>query len=83
MYDLGVRAELAGIQLDDHGAVVTTSITERLVSIDPELLRAVPETIAVAYGSAKAAAVQAALRGGFVTSLVTHTGLASELLKRA
>ncbi len=82
MYDLGVRAELAGIQLDEHGAVVTTSITERLVSIDAELLRAVPDTIAVAYGSAKAAAVQAAMRGGFVTSLVTHTGLASELLKR-
>ena len=82
MYDLGVRAELAGIQLDEHGAVVTTSITERLVSIDPELLRAVPDTIAVAYGSAKAAAVQAAIRGGFVTRLVTHSGLASELLKR-
>lgn len=82
MYDLGVRAELAGIQLDEHGAVVATSITERLVSIDAELLRAVPDTIGVAYGSAKAEAVQAALRGGFVTSLVTHTGLASELLKR-
>jgi len=82
MYDLGVRGELAGIQFDEHGSVVTTSITERLIGIDAEHLRAVPDTIGVAYGSAKAAAVKAAMRGGFITSLVTHTGLASELLER-
>lgn len=81
-YDLGVRADVSGIQLDGEGRVVTTSLTDRLIGIDAEQLRAVPDVIAVAYGPSKAAAVHAAMHGGFVTSLVTHTGMASELLSR-
>jgi DNA-binding transcriptional regulator LsrR (DeoR family) len=80
MYDLGVRAELCGIQLDAEGNTVTTALTERLIGIDAEGLRAVPEVIAIAYGTPKAQAVRAALRGGLVTSLVTHRGMAWELL---
>jgi DNA-binding transcriptional regulator LsrR (DeoR family) len=83
MYDLGVRAELCGIQLDAGGAAVTTALTERLVGIDAAQLRSVPEVIAIVYGTAKAGAVHAAVRGGFVTSLVTHAAMASELLERA
>jgi DNA-binding transcriptional regulator LsrR (DeoR family) len=80
MYDSGVRAELSGIQLDGEGNVVETALTERLVGIGAEQLRAVPDVIAIVYGAAKAPAVRAALRGGFVTSLVTHAALAGELL---
>jgi DNA-binding transcriptional regulator LsrR (DeoR family) len=40
----------------------------------------VPDVIAVAYGSAKVDAVDAGIRGGFITSLVTHTAMARELL---
>jgi DNA-binding transcriptional regulator LsrR (DeoR family) len=83
MYDLGVRAELCGIQLDDEGNIVTTALTERLIGIDAEGLRAIPEVIAIAYGAPKAPAVRAALRGGFATSLVTHRGMAWELLELA
>jgi DNA-binding transcriptional regulator LsrR (DeoR family) len=83
MHELGVRAELCGIQLDAEGNPVTTALTDRLVGINAEQLRAIPDVIAIAYGSRKADAVRAALRGGFVTSLVTHTGLASRLLERA
>jgi DNA-binding transcriptional regulator LsrR (DeoR family) len=43
----------------------------------------VPEVIAFVYGSGKAGAVEAAVRGGIATSLVTHTSLANELLARA
>jgi DNA-binding transcriptional regulator LsrR (DeoR family) len=80
MYDSGVRAELSGIQLDGDGNVVVTALTERLIGISADELRAVPDVIAIAYGRAKAPAARAALRGGFITSLVTHTALASELL---
>jgi DNA-binding transcriptional regulator LsrR (DeoR family) len=81
MYDLGVRAELCGIQIDDDGELVTTALTERLIGIDAAQLRAIPEVIAIVYGAAKAHAVRAAMRGGFVTSLVTHTGMAHALLE--
>jgi DNA-binding transcriptional regulator LsrR (DeoR family) len=80
MYDLGVRGELCGIQLDAEGNAVTTALTERLIGIDAEGLRAVPEVIAIAYGVPKAHAVRAALRGGFATSLITHRAMAWELL---
>jgi DNA-binding transcriptional regulator LsrR (DeoR family) len=83
MYDRGVRGELSGIQLDAEGNPVTTSLTPRLIAIDAQQLHDVPEVIGLVYGTAKADAVRAALRGGFLTSLVTHSGMARALLQRA
>jgi DNA-binding transcriptional regulator LsrR (DeoR family) len=79
--ELGVCAEIGGVQLDAEGRPVATSLTERLISIDAERLRAVDDVIGLVYGAEKAAAVRAALRGGFVTSLVTHGAMARALLE--
>jgi DNA-binding transcriptional regulator LsrR (DeoR family) len=79
----GVCGELSGVQFDEHGAPVVTSLTDRLIGIDAQRLHAVPEVIAIAYGAPKAAAVRAAIRGGFVTSLVTHTAMGHALLELA
>ena len=78
---LGVRAELGGIQLDADGQVVNTELSERIICIGADALRAVPEIVAIAYGDAKAPAVRAAIRGEFVSTLVTHASLARELLE--
>jgi DNA-binding transcriptional regulator LsrR (DeoR family) len=83
IYDLGVRSELSGVQLDAEGNPVETSLTARLIAIDAQQLRDVPEVLGIVYGVAKAGAVRAALRGGFVTSLVTHAGMARRLLEVA
>jgi DNA-binding transcriptional regulator LsrR (DeoR family) len=83
MFELGVRAEVSSIQVDADGRHVETSLSERLVGIGAEQLEAIADVIAIVYGSQKAAAVYAALRSDFVTSAVTHTALASELLERA
>ena len=83
MHDLGVRAEVGGIQLGADGAVITTPLTERLIGIDARRLLAVPDVIGLVYGPAKADAVRAAVRGGLVTSLVTHGSMARALLDRA
>jgi DNA-binding transcriptional regulator LsrR (DeoR family) len=83
IYDLGVRSELSGVQIDGEGNPVTTPLTDRLIGIDAQQLHAVPDVIAVAYGTAKVDAVHAGIRGRFITSLVTHTGMASGLLQRA
>jgi DNA-binding transcriptional regulator LsrR (DeoR family) len=58
-HELGVRAEISSIQIDAEGRPVTTSLTERLVGIGAEQLRAVPDVIAIVYGAQKAAAVHA------------------------
>ena len=78
--DKGVCAEIGGVQLDAEGRPVATSLTERLISIDAERLRAVDDVIGLVYGAEKAGAVRAALQGGFVTSLVTHGAMARALL---
>jgi DNA-binding transcriptional regulator LsrR (DeoR family) len=78
----GVRGELSGVQFDARGAPVETDLTDRLIGIDAERLHAVPEVIAIAYGLPKVAAVAAAVRGGFVSSLVTHAAMGRALLER-
>lgn len=83
IYDLGVRAELSGVQIDADGCPVETPLTDRLIGISAEQLHAVPDVIAVAYGTAKIDAVHAGIRGGFINSVVTHTAMASGLLQRA
>ena len=40
-----------------------------------------PDVIAVAYGTAKIDAVEAGIRGGYINSVVTHTAMASGLLR--
>src|SRR4051812_7823861 len=83
IYDLGVRGELSGVQIDGQGNPVTTPLTDRVIGIDAPGMHAVPDVIAVAYGTAKTDAVHAGIRGGFIKSLVTHTAMASGLLERA
>jgi DNA-binding transcriptional regulator LsrR (DeoR family) len=78
---LGVCAEVCGIQIDADGRTMETALSKRIIGISPEQLRAVPEIIATAYGSAKAEAVRAVVRAGFATSLVTHASLAQRLLE--
>jgi DNA-binding transcriptional regulator LsrR (DeoR family) len=43
-------------------------------------LERIPFVLSVAYDPAKSPAVRAAIRGGFVHGLVTHTSLAQALL---
>ena len=80
-YELGVRGEIGGVQFDADGQPVTTSLTDRLIGIDAERLRAIDDVVGLVYGAEKAEAVRAALRGGFVTSLVTHGTMARALLE--
>jgi DNA-binding transcriptional regulator LsrR (DeoR family) len=46
-------------------------------------LERIPFVLAAAYGVAKSPAVHAAIRGGLVHGLVTHTSLARSLLSLA
>ena len=81
LHGLGTCAESSGAFLTLDGAPVHSPVTERMIAIGAEQLRAIPEVIALPYGVGKATAVRAALRGGVVTSLVTHTSLAQALLE--
>lgn len=77
---LGVRADVSGVLLDAAGTAVEAPLTERMLCIGAAQLRRIPEVIGIVYGVEKAAAAGAAIRGGYVSGLVTHTGIARALL---
>jgi len=81
--EAGVCAEVSGVLIDDEGHPVTAPLTERMIGITAAQMRAVPEVIGIVYGLAKARAVLAAVRGGYVYSLVTHSTLATALIDAA
>jgi DNA-binding transcriptional regulator LsrR (DeoR family) len=83
MARLGVCAEMAGVFLGEDGKPVQTALDSRMIVTPGPQLAKIPCVIAVAYGLPKFAAVQAALHGGMIHGLVTHTSLARALLGRA
>lgn len=81
--ECGVRADLSGVLLDGQGVPVETPVSRRIIGISAAQLRRVPEVIGVAYGLDKVPAAAAGIRGGYLTSLVTHTEFAQRLLDDA
>lgn len=77
----GVLADLSGVLIGADGAAVQSSLTERIVAISAEQLKEVPTVIALAYGTGKVSAALAALKGGYLQGLVTHTDFALGLLE--
>ena len=80
---LGVCAEVAGVFLGQDGRSVSTPLDRRMIVTPGPALERIPFVLAVAYGVAKSPAVCAAIRGGLVHGLVTHSRLARTLLSLA
>lgn len=83
MAALGVRAELAGVFIGADGRPLATPLDNRMIVTPASLFTQIPFILAVAYDAGKSAAVRAAIRGGLVHGLVTHTSLARSLLRLA
>ena len=76
----GVRADISGILLGADGVPVRTALTQRMIGITAEQLLAIPEVIAIAYGTSKTEALRLAIQSGLVDGVVTHTAVARGLL---
>jgi DNA-binding transcriptional regulator LsrR (DeoR family) len=76
----GVCGEIAGVLIDADGRAAKSDLSERMIGVSATQLRAIPEVIGLAYSVARSPAVQAAIRGGFIKSLVTHPSLALALV---
>jgi DNA-binding transcriptional regulator LsrR (DeoR family) len=76
---LGVRAELAGVFIGGGGPIATPLDSRMIVTPAPQFTK-IPLVLGVAYDAAKSPAVLAAIRGGLVHGIVTHTSLARSLL---
>ncbi|TDD66449.1 transcriptional regulator [Jiangella aurantiaca] len=79
----GAVGESGGRLFDARGRDVTGDFDERVVGVTLQELRDTPVVIAIAYGARRAEAALAAVRGGFVTTLVTDAALARRVLELA
>ncbi|MDB6182650.1 bifunctional sugar-binding transcriptional regulator/dihydroxyacetone kinase subunit DhaK [Paracoccus fistulariae] len=71
---------IAGRMISATGARVDGPLEERTIGMDLDTIRKVPERLAVAGGMDKVQAILAALRGGYVTALVTDADTARAIL---
>ena len=75
----GIVGEICSTLYRDDGSVVK-DLEPRAMAVDSERLRRIKELILIAGGAQKARAVQAAVRAGLGTVLVTDSSLAHALL---
>lgn len=67
--------------IDKDGQLVTSDIEEKLVGIGLEKVKSFDNVIGVAAGKNKISAIRAALKGGYINTLVTDEKTAKELIK--
>ena len=80
----GVHADVSGGLLSSDGSAIQAPLTARMIGIQAAQLRSIPEVIGLCYGQdEKARAVRAAIVGGYVSSMVTHTTFARALVDSA
>lgn len=72
--------DILGYFVDKDGHVLNGSIHDRLISTPPDLLATFPNVIAVAGGTAKAEAIDAALKTGCIDILITDEDTAKAIL---
>jgi DNA-binding transcriptional regulator LsrR (DeoR family) len=71
---VGVRADLCSTLIDDAGQVVSSPLDQVCLALNTKQLRRIPEIVGIADGLEKADAILAALRGNWLTTLVTDAG---------
>jgi DNA-binding transcriptional regulator LsrR (DeoR family) len=78
----GAVAELCTTLIDGKGRIISSPLSDRLISISATQLAAVPTVLAVAGGPSKHHAIAAALTSGIINALVTDINTAHYLLQR-
>lgn len=78
--DRGAVGDVCFHFLDGAGNPCLEESSRKVVGITLEQLKTIPETVGVATGAGKAAGVAAALRGGYLNTLVCDQALAETLL---
>ncbi|PRX43682.1 DNA-binding transcriptional regulator LsrR (DeoR family) [Prauserella shujinwangii] len=79
----GAKAEVAARLYDAEGNPLSTGLAHHVLAISAEDLHRVPEVIALGYSPPKAEAVDAVLRSGMVSTLITDAETAALTLELA
>ena len=78
---LDAVAELCGRYVDAHGREVNHPLRKRVLSIDLDVLRSIPEVIVITSGSHRGPSTHAVLASGLAKSVVMDSGCAEAVLK--
>ena len=76
----GVVGDVCGRQIDIDGNVCEIDINQRVIGIELDKLKRIPEVIGVAAGTQKAEAILGTLRGGYMNVLVTDEETSMKIL---
>jgi len=76
----GAVAECSGRLLNSAGIAVESGLDDQIIAVTVKQLQRTPRVIAVAQGEARAEAVRAVAKAGFVSTLVVDAPLAKALL---
>jgi len=79
----GAIGSVCGLHFDIHGKQVAKFCSERTVTIQKEQLDRIPIRMGMACGPGKAEPILGALRGKYLTHLITDSITASQVLKLA
>lgn len=80
MVKRGAVGDICGLHIDGRGKMVESELIHRTIGIDIDSIKKAPVRLGVAGGPAKAAIVNAALRGKIINALVTDEIAASSVL---
>jgi deoxyribonucleoside regulator len=79
----GAVGETAGFHFDLQGNANDFDINDRVIALDLDAIKAIPNVVAVACGLAKRYSILGALRGGYIKSLATDDMTARAVLDAA
>lgn len=75
-----VCADVCATLIDEEGASVPSPLDQTGLCLSTDQLRRIPERIGIGGGLEKVDAIRAALRGQWVTTLITDAGVARKLM---
>ncbi len=78
--DIGLCGDLCGLFFDDQGNFPLNEYNDRTVGVDVDLLRNIPEVIAIAGGDFKQRSILGALKTGIIKTFITDSNTAKALL---
>lgn len=83
LHEAGAVGELCGRFIDANGKECVSPWRDRVIGVQVEQLRKIPQVIGVVSGSDRSAAILAAVKGGLLKSLIIDEAGANSLLAAA
>ncbi len=83
LISIGAVGDILGHFVDIHGRELENPFSGRIVGLTLEQLKTIPRVVAVAGGVEKTEIVLGALRGGYLSHLITNQALAERILDQS